>query len=47
VACGEAVKLIAVMLAPLTVTACVVGLNVKPEWLGTTAYVPFANPVKE
>ena len=33
-------------LAPLIVTAKLLGLNVKPVWLGVIVYVPLANPVK-
>jgi len=35
-----------VTLAPLIVTVVLLGLNVKPVWLGVIVYVPFANPVK-
>jgi len=30
----------------LIVTAKLLGLNVKPVWLGVIVYVPLANPVK-
>lgn len=33
-------------LAPLIVTDKLLGLNVKPVWLGVIVYVPLANPVK-
>jgi hypothetical protein len=46
-ACAVAVKAAAVTFAPLTVTAALVGLNVKPVRLGVAVYDPFANPVNE
>jgi hypothetical protein len=45
--CGVTAKFTPAMLAPLTVAFWLVGLNAKPLLLGVTAYVPFANPVKE
>jgi len=42
--CAVAVKLPAVRFAPLTVTAALAGLNVKPLRLGVTVYDPFASP---
>jgi hypothetical protein len=41
-----AVKFIAPALAPLTVTARFIGVNVKPVFAGVTVYVPFARLVK-
>jgi hypothetical protein len=41
-----AVKLTPVTLAVVIVADCAAGLNVNPAWLGVTAYVPSANPVK-
>jgi hypothetical protein len=43
--CAVAVKFTPVTLAPFTVAFVLVGLNVKPVWLGVTAYVPFASPL--
>jgi hypothetical protein len=43
--CAAAVKVAAVTFAPLTVTAALVGLNVKPLRLGVMVKDPFANPV--
>jgi hypothetical protein len=43
--CCVAVKATAVTFAPLTVTARLAGLNVKPVRLGVTVYEPFASPV--
>ncbi len=40
------VKLTPVWLAPLIVTLALAGLNVYPERLGVTVYVPFARPLK-
>ena len=40
------VKFAPVMLAVESVSASEVGLKVKPVWLGVTAYVPFASPLK-
>jgi hypothetical protein len=42
--CAVAVKLPAVTFAPLTVTATLAGLNVKPVRLGVRVYDPFAKP---
>jgi hypothetical protein len=42
--CAVAVKLPAVTFAPLTVTATLAGLNVKPDFEGVTVYDPFASP---
>jgi hypothetical protein len=38
------VKFTPVTLAPLTVVLWLVGIKVKPAWLGATVYVPFGNP---
>src|SRR5271157_4943093 len=42
--CAVAVKLAAVTFAPLTVTATLAGLKVKPLKLGVMVYEPFAKP---
>src|SRR5271168_2397814 len=42
--CAVAVKLAAVAFAPLTVTATLAGLKLKPLKLGVMVYDPFASP---
>jgi hypothetical protein len=44
--CAVVVKLPAVTFAPLTITATLAGLNVKPVKLGVMVYDPFASPGK-
>jgi len=43
-AAALSVKFTPVTLAPLTAILWLLGIKVKPAWLGATAYVPFGNP---
>jgi hypothetical protein len=43
---GVAAKFNPVTFAPLMVAVWLTGLKEKPDLLGVTVYVPFANPLK-